>query len=105
MIAEVELSTPISLLVVPNTAIIYASYGDTVFVLDTDKTSGAKTARQQFVQLGKSRGDFVEVLKGLNEGDEVVSAGAFKLFGGAPVVVNNESTKQPYSTQPTPADS
>lgn len=105
VMAEVELSTPISVLVVPSTAIIYASYGDTVFVLDTDKATGAKTARQQFVQLGKSRGDFVEILKGLNEGDEVVSAGAFKLFGGAPVVVNNDSTKQPYSIQPTPTDS
>lgn len=101
---EIELSQPSTPLVVPNTAIIYASYGDTVFIVDTDASTGKRTARQQFVQLGQSRGDFVEVIKGLNAGDEVVSAGAFKLFTGMTVVVNN-NVEQPYSVQPTPADS
>ncbi len=102
--AEIELSTPTTPLVVPSTAIIYASYGDTVFVIETDAKTGAKTARQQFVQLGKARGDFVEVVQGLKVGDEVVSAGAFKLFSGAAVTVNND-VQQPYSTEPKPADS
>ncbi len=101
---EIELSEPTKPLVVPSTAIIYASYGDTVFVVDTDPKTGQKIARQQFVQLGKARGDFVEIIKGLNAGEEVVSAGGFKLFTGMPIVVNN-SIEQPYSTQPTPADS
>ncbi len=102
--AEIELSEPATPLVVPSTAIIYASYGDTVFVIESDN-AGKKTVRQQFVQLGKARGDFVEVLKGLNVGDEVVSAGGFKLFTGMAVVINNDSTQQPYSTTPTPSDS
>lgn len=102
--AEIELSVPTTPLVVPSTAIIYASYGDTVFVIENDK-DGKKIARQQFVQLGKARGDFVEVLKGLNVGDEVVSAGGFKLFTGTAVVINNSSTEQPYTTNPTPSDS
>lgn len=102
--AEIELSEPATPLVVPSTAIIYASYGDTVFVIESDN-AGKKTVRQQFVQLGKARGDFVEVLKGLNVGDEVVSAGGFKLFTGMAVVINNDSTQQPYSTTPSPSDS
>jgi membrane fusion protein (multidrug efflux system) len=85
---------------VPLTAVIHASFGDSVFVVE-DKPAdapGAKTnaqgkpiknARQQFVRLGEARGDFVSVLDGIKAGQEVVSAGGFKLRNNSPVVVDN----------------
>jgi membrane fusion protein (multidrug efflux system) len=93
--------------VVPATAVVHASYGDSVFVVEPKKAeAGAAAApgpdgkpalvvRQQFVQLGPARGDFVAVLKGLNDGEEVVSSGAFKLRNGMPIAVQNEVKGQP----------
>jgi membrane fusion protein (multidrug efflux system) len=75
---------------VPATAVVHAAYGDSVFIVE----NGA--ARQQFVRLGAARGDFVAILAGVNAGQEVVTAGAFKLRNGSRVVVNN-------AVAPTPA--
>jgi membrane fusion protein (multidrug efflux system) len=91
---------------VPATAIIHASYGDSVFAVEPKKpgTPGTaqtpdgkqvKVARQQFVRVGPARGDFVAITKGVQPGQEVVSAGAFKLRNGAPVVVNNRAQARP----------
>jgi membrane fusion protein (multidrug efflux system) len=52
-------------------------------------------AQQRFVRLGEQRGDFVAVLEGVKAGEEVVSAGAFKLRNGAPIVVDNSVQAQP----------
>jgi membrane fusion protein (multidrug efflux system) len=54
-----------------------------------------KIARQQFVRLGEARGDFVSIEKGLRAGQEVVSAGAFKLRNGAPIVIDNSVKPEP----------
>lgn len=89
---------------VPATAVVHAPYGDSVFVVEERKadTPGAATtpdgkpvklARQQFVRVAASRGDFVALLDGVKKGEEVVSAGAFKLRNGATIFVDN--TKQP----------
>jgi membrane fusion protein, multidrug efflux system len=95
------------LIMVPVTAVVVAPYGDSVFVLEDaqGQPGGAtiKVARQQFVQLGETRGDFVEVEKGLSGDELLVAAGAFKLRNGAPVVVNNEVEPQP-KLHPTPPD-
>lgn len=89
-----------NLIIVPATAIVHAPYGDSVFVVE-DKKPGTpgmmqspsgqsvKIARQQFVRTGEARGDFVAVSEGVAAGQEVVTAGAFKLRNGAPIVVNN----------------
>jgi membrane fusion protein (multidrug efflux system) len=85
---------------VPGTAIVHASYGDSVFVIDDkkpgspgmDKTPDGKTvkiARQQFVRTGAAHGDFVAITKGVTVGQQVVSAGAFKLRNNTPIVVDN----------------
>jgi len=109
MFARVEVVLPEEkpAVVVPATAVVHASYGDSVFVVEPKKTeAGAASppgpdgkpvlvARQQFVKLGRSRGDFVVVLKGVNDGEEVVSAGAFKLRNGMPVAVKNEVDAKP----------
>lgn len=100
----VTLSDPIESLVVPLTAIIHAPYGDTVFVIEDDAEKGGLKARQQFVKLGKSRGDFIQILDGLTEQDDVVSAGAFKLYNGQAVVVS-ETPALDYQLQPEPEDS
>jgi len=79
-------------LTIPATAVIFAPYGDTVFVLDEKKDPQGKTstvARQAFVRLGERKGDYVAVDSGLNAGQMVVSTGAFKLRNGMAVNVNN----------------
>ncbi len=65
--------------------------------------SGKLKARQLFVRLGKARGDFVEIADGLEEGDVIVSAGAFKLFNGQSVVVSDIAAPE-YKLEPKPAD-
>ena len=78
---------------IPATAVLYAPYGDSVFIVEEkkiDKNSPpSKIVRQQFVQLGKKRGDFIAVASGLNGGETIVSTGVFKLRNGQAVVVNN----------------
>lgn len=76
----------------PASAISYAPYGDSVFVVDDLKDPSGKAyrgVRQQFVKLEGARGDQVAVIAGVNAGDEVVSSGTFKLRNGAAVLVNN----------------
>ncbi len=89
----VELPEQSQELVIPATAVLYAPYSDSVFVVEekADEKSGKKglVLRQQFVRLDAKRGDFVAVTSGLNEGDIVVSTGVFKLRNGQGVVVDN----------------
>lgn len=97
--AEVVLPKQREVLIIPSTAIIYAPYGDSVYVIETKGEES--TARQQFVRLGEARGDYVEVTQGLEEGDPVVTVGAFKLRNGMGVAINNELAPK-TSTDPTP---
>jgi len=90
-------------LVIPATAVLYAPYGDSVFVV-TDTKEGGKTIRQQFVRLGEKRGDFVVVTDGLKERDEIVSTGVFKLRTGQAVVIDNSKAPR-FLQAPTPENS
>lgn len=93
--AEVGLPVRQEALVIPATSVLYAPYGDSVFVVVEDgKRKGSKTLRQQFVRLGGKRGDFVAVTSGLKERDIVVSTGVFKLRNGQSVVVDNRLVPQ-----------
>lgn len=87
---------------VPQTAVVYASYGDSVFVVENGP-NGKRVARQQFVLLGPTRGDFVAIARGITAGQEVVSGGAFKLRNGTPILVNNTVEPQP-ELAPHPAN-
>jgi membrane fusion protein (multidrug efflux system) len=95
MFAKVEIMLPDDdeVLAIPATAILYAPYGDTVFVVDEieNEASGKKqqVLRQQVVRLGDTQGDFVAVLSGLNKGEQVVTSGVFKLRPKMAVVVDN----------------
>lgn len=103
---EVVLPTKSNVVIVPATAVVHAAYGDSVFVIQ-DKPPGSpgmtttpdghqvQIARQQFVKLGSPRGDFVAITKGVEAGQRVVSAGAFKLRNGAPVYVDDRVQPAP----------
>jgi membrane fusion protein (multidrug efflux system) len=91
----------------PASAINYAPYGDSVYVVTDLKDPSGKTyrgVRQQFVKVGGTRGDQVAVISGVNPGDEVVSSGVFKLRNGAAVQVNNKVLPE-NSPAPKPEDS
>ena len=76
---------------IPATSVLYAPFGDSVFVVEEDRQGkGGKVLRQQFVRLGEKRGDFIAVTGGLKEGETIVSTGVFKLRNGQPVVVDNK---------------
>ena len=95
-------------LVIPATAVLYAPYGDSVFVVEkqkNEKTGESGLAlRQQFVRLGEKRGDFVAIISGLDAGATVVSTGVFKLRNGQSVVVDNALNPE-FSLNPKPNNS
>ena len=99
----VRLPTRKRVIAIPATAVLYAPYGDSVFVV-TDTKEGGTTIRQQFVRLGEKRGDFVAVTDGLKEGEQIVSTGVFKLRTGQAVVVDNSKAPQ-FRISPTPENS
>jgi membrane fusion protein (multidrug efflux system) len=84
----------------PQTAITYNPYGDTVYIVQHD--GNRNTVLQRFVKLGATRGDQVAILSGVNEGDVVVSAGQMKLRNGTAVIINNKllPTDEPNPTPP-----
>jgi len=95
-------------LVIPGSAVSYAPYGNSVFVIDKKKDAKtgkeSQSLRQAFVRIGEARGDFVCVKEGLKAGDVVVSTGVFKLRNGMPVVINNDLAPKPQ-LNPRPVDS
>lgn len=120
--AKLSLAGERRLLVVPRTAIAYNSYGTSVFVVQKKQdaaesgdaevaveaeTAGAPPAVeheviQRFVKTGASRGDFVEVVEGLKEGDRVASSGLLKLRNQLPVIINNAITPNAELNPTTP---
>jgi membrane fusion protein (multidrug efflux system) len=97
-----------NVLTIPGSAVLYAPYGDSVFVVDEkkDEATGAtvKQLRQTFVRLGAPHGDFVAVLSGVKPGEEVVSTGVFKLRNKMPVEVDNKLAPK-FELDPTPENS
>ena len=95
-----------SQLAVPATAVLYAPYGDSVFVIEESKGENGesgKKIRQQLVRIGEKRGDYVAILTGLKQGETVVSTGVFKLRNGMAVVVDN-SVAPEFNVNPSPDD-
>jgi len=98
---------PQRFLTLPQTAVSYNPYGDTVYVVEESKGKDEKVAliaQQKFVTTGETRGDQVAILSGIKEGDTVVTAGQIKLrSGGVPVIVNN-SIQPANEPAPKPKD-
>jgi membrane fusion protein (multidrug efflux system) len=94
-------------LVIPGSAVSYAPYGNSVFVIDKKKEpktgKESQSLRQAFVRIGEARGDFVAVTEGLKAGETVVGTGVFKLRNGMAVTVNNDLAPKP-ELNPNPAD-
>jgi membrane fusion protein (multidrug efflux system) len=103
----VVLPKPQNVLAIPATAVLYAPYSDSVFIVEDQKKGKAKgsgkVVRQQFVRLGEKRGDYITVDSGLKEGQVVVSTGVFKLRNGQSVVVDNSLAPE-FKLAPQPAD-
>lgn len=105
---QVSLGASRQIIALPASAVNYAPYGDSVFVVGNmqDPKTG-KTylgVRQQVVKVDGSRGDQVAIVSGLNPGDQVVTSGVFKLRNGAPVQVNNQ-VQPTNNPKPKPEDS
>ena len=110
MFAKVEVVLPEKhkTVVIPGSAVSYAPYGDSVYVIEEkkDPKTGevSKTIRSQVVRVGEARGDFVAIAEGLKAGDVIVSTGVFKLRNGMSVTVSNDLAPKP-ELNPTPVDS
>ena len=98
---------------VPATAVVHAPYGDSVFVVEARKADApgsakgpngedVKNARQQFVKIAGARGDFFAVLDGVKPGEELVTAGAFKLRNNVPIIVDNKAKQPKPELNPNP---
>jgi membrane fusion protein (multidrug efflux system) len=89
MFADVAVVSPEKrkVLTLPRVALTYAPYGDSVFVIED--ANGKRWVRQRQVQTGEIRGDRIEVISGLKEGDTVVVAGQIKLRDGQPIEIDN----------------
>ena len=113
---KVRLELPVSqdVVVVPRTAIDYSAYGNAVYVVQKKKDAPANPEAgaaeppangfevvQRFVETGAVRGDFVAIVRGLKDGEEIASSGLLKLRSGQPVVINN-AVQSPATTEPRP---
>jgi membrane fusion protein (multidrug efflux system) len=99
--AAVGLPARNEVLAIPATAVLYAPYGDSVFIVADGKEGKGKMLQQQFVRLGAKRGDFVAVTSGLKGGETVVSTGVFKLRNGQAAVIDNKLAPD-FKQAPTP---
>lgn len=106
---NVELGSERQQLTLPQAAIVYNPYGDTVYVVqpakgkDDQGKSNPPTVKQAFVTTGETRGDQVAILKGISAGTEVVTSGQIKLKNDAPITVDN-SVQPADSANPTPQE-
>lgn len=104
---SVIMSEKQNVVAIPATAIHYAPYGDSIFIVSEMKDPQGKEykgVREQFIKTGQARGDMIAIVSGLKPGDEVVTSGVFRLKTGAHVNVNNQ-IKPGTDLAPNPADS
>jgi membrane fusion protein, multidrug efflux system len=100
---QVAAGKTVHALTLPQSAITYNPYGATVFLVIPASNKGGQTVRQTFVTLGDTRGDQVQALSGVKEGDVVVTAGQLKIKNGTPVAIDN-SVKPSDDPNPTPQE-
>lgn len=106
---EVAVGTEESLLTLPQSAVTFNPYGETVFLVarsgkkDAQGKEETPTAQQAFVTTGAKRGDQIAIVKGVEEGAEVVTSGQLKLKNGTPLIIDN-SVQPPDQTHPKPQE-
>ncbi len=106
---EVDIGRERQRLTLPQAAIVYNPYGDMVYVVRASEGKDEQgrplppTGQQTFVTLGETRGDQVEILKGIEPGTEVVTSGQIKLKNDAPITIDN-SVQPADSAHPVPQE-
>jgi membrane fusion protein, multidrug efflux system len=101
---QVAAGASVHALTLPQSAVTYNPYGATVFVVVPDAANkGGQTVKQTFVTLGDTRGDQVQALTGVKEGDVVVTAGQLKIKNGTPIAIDN-SVKPSNDPNPSPQE-
>lgn len=90
----VSVGKSVEYLTLPQTAITYNPYGDTVYIINKEKKKvkgqSALTVQQTFVEVGPTRDNQIAIISGIKPGDNVVTSGQMKLKNGAAVVINNQ---------------
>jgi membrane fusion protein (multidrug efflux system) len=89
---SIDVGTPLDFITLPQTAVVYNTYGNTVYLVKKSEEEGKPplTVQQSVVITGETRGDQVAILSGVKEGDQVVTSGQVKLRNGSPISVNND---------------
>jgi membrane fusion protein (multidrug efflux system) len=101
--ADIDLGAPVQQLVVPRTAVRASTYGDSVFVIGEADNGDGLQVTQRFVQTGRSRGDLITIVNGLEAGERIASSGLLKLQNGSPVSVDDDPSVQPaQDSNPNP---
>lgn len=100
----IDQAPPRDVLAVPASSVLYASYGNSIYTITSAESGGGFVVNQKFVKLGERRGDFIEVLEGLEPGERIVTDGAFKLYPGASVNLQDERAPR-AELAPIPKDS
>ena len=105
---DIDIGAPQQYVTLPQTAITFSAYGDTVYIVD-DKGAGPDgkpqlVARQSFVTTGATRGDQVAVLKGVGEGELIVTSGQLKLHNGSAVAIDNTVAPTAEAAPTVPLD-
>jgi membrane fusion protein, multidrug efflux system len=104
---DIAVGSPAIYVTLPQTAISYNPYGDTVYVVESKGNDAAGkpqlVARQTFITVGPTRGDQVAILRGIDAGDTIVTAGQIKLHNGSVVMVDNSVTPT-ADAAPVPVD-
>jgi membrane fusion protein, multidrug efflux system len=104
---EIAVGSPNTYVTLPQTAITYNPYGNTVYVVESKDVGADRkpqlAARQTFVTVGPTRGDQVAILKGVDAGDMIVTAGQIKLHNGSVVLIDNSVTPT-ADAAPVPVD-
>jgi len=93
------LGEPEEVIVLPQTAIRFNPFGNSVFVILEDE-EGQLRVRERFVQTGERRGDLIRITEGLEAGERIASSGLLKLQNESPVAITEEA--QP-SEDPAPS--
>jgi len=101
--AAVQLPTQHNVVTVPQTAVSYNPYGDSIYIVQKPEGKGPATVKRVFVKTGATRGDQVAVVQGVKAGQEVVTAGQMKLHDGSAITINNSITPS-NKPSPTPPD-
>lgn len=86
---DVIVGIPKAFITVPQTAITFNSYGNVIYLLERNPKDAKLTVKQRFVSTGETRGEQIQVLKGLKAGEEFISSGQLKLRNGSEVIINN----------------